>query len=261
MEGYDIMKGKNMRVAILGGGAMGKVLSQMTEEKDGFELAGVIEPLNGETPEALEEAARKAGKADDDGRAIDVMIDFSHPANLDMLCRYCEARGCAAVIATTGLEERHMEKIKELATKVPVVFSANYSLGVNVMKRIIAEITPILEESFDIEIVEMHHNRKLDAPSGTAKMLLAAADGDGRYDHVYGREGMRKRGHEIGIHTLRGGTVAGEHAVIYAGEDEIIEIKHSAGSKRIFAAGALKAAAFAANADVGFYTMEEILFG
>jgi len=238
---------ENIRVAILGGGAMGKVLSQMTEEKEGYELVGMVEPLNGETLEALDKP--------------DVVIDFSHPANLDMLCGYCEANGVPAVIATTGLEAQHLAKIDELSGKVPVVFSANYSLGVNVMKRVIAEITPILEDTFDIEIVEMHHNKKLDAPSGTAKMLLAAADGEGKYDHVYGREGMRKRGHEIAVHTLRGGTVAGEHTVIYAGEDEIIEVKHRAGSKKIFAAGALKAAAFAKEAEVGYYTMEDILFG
>lgn len=238
---------EKIRVAILGGGAMGKVLSQMAEEKDGYEVVGVVEPLKGEVLGDLEKP--------------DVVIDFSHPANLNMLCEYCEANGVAAVIATTGLEAEHLAKIDELAKKVPTVFSANYSLGVNVMKRVIAEITPILEDAFDIEIVEMHHNKKLDAPSGTAKMLLAAADGEGKYDHVYGREGMRKRGHEIAVHTLRGGTVAGEHTVIYAGEDEIIEVKHRAGSKKIFAAGALKAAAFAKDAEVGYYTMEDILFG
>lgn len=245
-----------MNVAVLGSGAMGNVLAQMIEEKDGFELAGVVEPLEGQTLEALHEDVNANGAG-----SIDVVIDFSHPANLEMLCEYCEAHGCPAVIATTGLDAEHLAKIDALAAKVPVVFSANYSLGINVMKRVIAEITPILEDNFDIEIVEMHHNKKLDAPSGTAKMLLAAADGENKYEHIYGREGMRKRGHEIGIHTLRGGTVAGEHTVIYAGEDEIIEVKHRAGSKKIFAAGALKAAAFAKNAEVGYYTMEGVLFG
>lgn len=245
-----------MNVAVLGSGAMGNVLAQMIEEKDGFELAGVVEPLEGQTLEALHEDMNANGAG-----SIDVVIDFSHPANLEMLCEYCEAHGCPAVIATTGLDAEHLAKIDALAAKVPVVFSANYSLGINVMKRVIAEITPILEDNFDIEIVEMHHNKKLDAPSGTAKMLLAAADGENKYEHIYGREGMRKRGHEIGIHTLRGGTVAGEHTVIYAGEDEIIEVKHRAGSKKIFAAGALKAAAFAKNAEVGYYTMEDVLFG
>lgn len=246
-----------MNVAVLGSGAMGKVLAQMIEEKEGFELAGVVEPLEGQTLEALHEDVSAGNGAG----SIDVVIDFSHPANLEMLCEYCEAHGCPAVIATTGLDAEHLAKIDALAAKVPVVFSANYSLGINVMKRVIAEITPILEDNFDIEIVEMHHNKKLDAPSGTAKMLLAAADGENKYEHIYGREGMRKRGHEIGIHTLRGGTVAGEHTVIYAGEDEIIEVKHRAGSKKIFAAGALKAAAFAKNAEVGYYTMEDVLFG
>lgn len=245
-----------MNVAVLGSGAMGNVLAQMIEEKDGFELAGVVEPLEGQTLEALHEDVSTNGAG-----SIDVVIDFSHPANLEMLCEYCEAHRCPAVIATTGLDAEHLAKIDALAAKVPVVFSANYSLGINVMKRVITEITPILEDNFDIEIVEMHHNKKLDAPSGTAKMLLAAADGENKYEHIYGREGMRKRGHEIGIHTLRGGTVAGEHTVIYAGEDEIIEVKHRAGSKKIFAAGALKAAAFAKNAEVGYYTMEDVLFG
>ena len=144
---------------------------------------------------------------------------------------------------------------------MPVVFSANYSLGINVMKRVVAEITPILEDAFDIEIIEKHHNKKLDAPSGTAKMLLAAADGENKYEHVFGREGNRKRGKEIGVHALRCGTIAGEHTVIYAGNDEILEIKHTALSKKIFASGAIKAAAFAAGAKPGFYTMEDVLFG
>lgn len=237
-----------MNVAILGGGAMGKVLAQMTEEKEGFELVGIVEPLEGKSLNDIE-------------KRVDVVIDFSNPANLNMLCGYCAEKGCAAVIATTGYSDEQHEQIKDLSKKVPVVFSANYSLGVNVLKRVIAEITPILEDNFDIEIVEMHHNKKLDAPSGTAKMLLAAADGSGKYEHIYGREGNRKRGNEIGIHTLRGGTVAGEHTVIYAGDDEIVEIKHRAGSKKIFASGALKAAAFAKDAEVGYYTMEDILFG
>ena len=154
-----------------------------------------------------------------------------------------------------------LAEIDELAKVVPVVFSANYSLGVNVMKRVIAEITPILEDAFDIEIIEKHHNKKLDAPSGTAKMLLAAADGEGKYDHIFGREGNRKRGKEIGVHAIRAGSIAGEHTVIYAGEDEILEVKHTAGSKKIFASGALTAAAFAKDAAAGLYSMEDVLFG
>lgn len=236
-----------MNVAVLGGGVMGRLLAQMTEEKEGCNLAGVIEPMEGQKPGDLD--------------AVDVIIDFSNPANLDMLIGYCGETGCPAVIATTGYEAEQIEAIEKLAGEVPVVFSANYSLGINVMKRVISEITPILEDAFDIEIVEKHHNRKLDAPSGTAKMLLAAADEDGRYDHVFGRDGNRKRGREIGVHAIRGGSIAGEHTVIYAGDDEILEVKHTAGSRKIFAAGALKAAAFAVNAEPGLYNMEDVLFG
>ena len=125
----------------------------------------------------------------------------------------------------------------------------------------VIELVSDLEDAFDIDIVEKHHNRKLDAPSGTAKMLLAAADESDAYEHVFGRDGNRKRGREIGVHAVRGGTIAGEHTVIYAGEDEILEIKHTAGSKKIFASGALKAAGFTADAEPGLYSMEDVLFG
>lgn len=236
-----------MKIIILGGGAMGKVLSDMANETDGFEVAGIIDPLAGE----------KLGDIDD----ADAVIDFSNPANLGMIEEYCREKNCAAVIATTGFSDEEIRRIELLGTDVPVVFSANYSLGINVMKRIVAEITPILSGSFDIEIVEKHHNKKLDAPSGTAKMLLEAADPDGGFDHVFGRHGNAKRAHEIGVHAIRGGTIAGEHTVIYAGEDEILEIKHTAGSKKIFATGALKAAQFTQTIMKGYYTMEEVLFG
>ena len=235
-----------MKVAIMGKGAMGHVLADMVAEK-GWELAGIVEPLDDET-------------LDDIGVA-DVVIDFSNPANLDMIVSYCRQNQVPAVIATTGFDVDQEQEIRELATDVPVVFAANFSLGINVMKRIIAEITPILKSNFDIEIIEKHHNKKLDAPSGTAKMLLEAADPADQYDHVYGREGNRKRANEIGIHAIRGGTIAGEHTVIYAGTDEIIEIKHTATSKKIFAAGALRAAEFTQNKAAGFHTMEDVLFG
>ena len=228
---------------------MGKTLAQMTEEREELTLAAIIDPLAGQT---LAEA-----------QGADVVIDFSNPANLTMLTEYCERESCPVVIATTGYEEEQRRQIRQLARKVPVVFSANYSLGINVMKRVLEEITPILEDAFDMEIIEKHHNRKLDAPSGTAKMLLEAMDRDGAYAHVFGRSGNGKRSREIGVHAVRGGTIAGEHTALYAGEDEILEIRHTAGSKRIFAAGALKAAAFAAGSGrpAGLYTMEDVLFG
>ena len=235
-----------MKIAIVGKGAMGKVLADLAEEK-GFDVAAVIEPMDDETL--------------DDVGLVDAVIDFSNPANLDMIVDYCRKNQTPVVIATTGYDPDQEQQIRDLATDVPVVFSANYSLGINVMKRVIAEITPILEANFDIEIIEKHHNKKLDAPSGTAKMLLEAADPKGSYEHIFGREGNRRRGKEIGVHAIRGGTIAGEHTVIYAGTDEIFEIKHTAASKKIFAAGALRAAQYTQNKAAGFHTMEDVLFG
>ena len=238
------------------GGRMGHVLCEMIAQREDCRVIAGIDVKDGEQNgipvyDSLEKL---------DGKG-DVVIDFSNPANLPMVTAYCEEHKCPAVIATTGFSDEETAKIQALGQEVPVVFSANYSLGINVMKRVVAEITPILEDAFDIEIIEKHHNKKLDAPSGTAKMLLSAADPDGAYDHVYGREGNRKRGKEIGIHAVRAGSIAGEHTVLYAGDDELLEIKHTAGSKKIFAAGALKAAAFAAEAKSGYYTMEDVLFG
>ena len=129
------------------------------------------------------------------------------------------------------------------------------------MEHILEETAPILKDSFDIEIIEKHHNKKLDAPSGTAKMLADAMNKDGEFNYIYGRSGESKRGKEIGIHAVRGGNIAGEHSVIFAGEDEILEIRHSAGSRKIFAAGAIKAANFILKRKNGLYSMGDVLFG
>ncbi|MBP3384470.1 MAG: 4-hydroxy-tetrahydrodipicolinate reductase, partial [Firmicutes bacterium] len=236
-----------MNVAILGAGAMGNVLAQTVREQGG-QVAGMVEARNGETLAALE-------------GPVDVVIDFSNPANLDMLIDYCVTNSCPAVIATTGFTDEQKALIAGLSRRVPVVFAANFSLGITVMRRVLAEITPILENTFDMEVIEKHHNKKLDSPSGTAKMLVAAMNPDHVYEEVNGREGNRKRGKEIGIHAVRGGTIAGEHEVIFAGEDEILEIKHTAGSKKIFAAGAVTAARFVQTAEPGLYDMENVLFG
>ena len=208
----------------------------------------MIDPLKGE-------------KLDDVSDKADAVIDFSNPENQKMLIGYCSSHKCPAVIATTGLTDEQQADIQKLAGEVPVVFSANFSLGITVMKRVLSEITPILEDKFDMEMVEKHHNKKLDAPSGTAKMLVAAMNNRGDYEEVYGRSGNRRRGKEIGVHAVRGGTIAGEHSAIYAGEDEILEIKHNAGSKKIFASGALTAAKFLQSAETGLYDMEDVLFG
>lgn len=237
-----------MNIAILGAGAMGTVLTQMINAREDVTQVGTIEPTNGETLYDIEEK-------------VDVVIDFSNPNNLEMLVDYAIANSCAAIIATTGFSQEQQQMIVDMAQQVPVVFAANFSLGITVMARVLEEITPILEDSFDMEIIEKHHNKKLDSPSGTAKMLVKAMNANHTYEEVHGREGNRKRGKEIGIHAIRGGTIAGEHTAIFAGEDEILEIKHTAGSKKIFAAGAVKAALFTQTAGSGLYNMEDVLFG
>lgn len=246
-----------MNIAIIGKGAMGKLLKELIDKKDGLKCVGIIEPLGGE-------------KLNDIKESIHVIIDFSNPANLNMIEEFARENGCGVVIATTGFSEKQRQQILELSKKVPVVKAANFSLGITVMKKMLTQITPILKDNFDIEIIEKHHNKKLDSPSGTAKMLAEAMNPKGEFDQVYGRKGDGKRGKEIGIHAVRGGTIAGEHTVVFAGEDELLEIKHTAASKKIFALGAIKAAEFigerlatgANNGEisVGMYDIEEVLF-
>lgn len=234
-----------IKAAILGAGAMGNVLADTIREQSDISVASMVEPRKGEKLEG----------------DVDVVIDFSNPDNLEMLTGFCETTSCPAVIATTGFNAEQQERIAALSRQVPVVFAANFSLGITIMQRMLSEIVSVLEDSFDMEVIEKHHNKKLDAPSGTAKMLVAALNSRGDYEEVHGREGNRKRSKEIGIHAVRGGTIAGEHEVIFAGEDEILEIKHTAGSKKIFAAGAVKAARFTQTAEPGLYDMEDVLFG
>ena len=194
----------------------------------------------------------------------DVIIDFSHPSAFEGVTEYALAHKRPVVVATTGLSAEQRDRLKSMASIIPVFFSANYSIGVNLLIDLVKRAAAALEENFDIEIVEKHHNRKVDAPSGTA---LAIADAitevvSGPSVYVYDRHSaMRKRAeNEIGIHSIRGGTIVGEHDVIFAGNDEVIEIKHTAASRDIFASGAIKAAKFLSRKKSGYYTMTD-LFG
>ena len=164
------------------------------------------------------------------------------------------------IIGTTGLGDEHQTYIDEAAQHTAIVQSANFSTGVAIVERLLKEMRTV-SHLFDIEMVEAHHRYKQDAPSGTAKLLLSAIDPEGERNRLYGRGGMGARGREIGVHAIRGGTVAGEHSVLFLGEDETIEIKHSAASRRIFARGALEAARFAADQAPGRYNMQNVLWG
>jgi len=193
----------------------------------------------------------------------DVIIDFSHHSAMDALLDYCEATGTPAVICTTGLSEEQTRRIAALSASVPLLRSGNMSVGVNLLMDLIARASETLYADYDIEIVEKHHNRKADAPSGTALMLADAARGaipePRRY--TYGRQGAdcRREPDEIGIHAVRGGTIVGEHEVIFAGNDEIITLSHTALSRAVFAAGAVRAAGFLVRQKPGLYSMKDVL--
>lgn len=193
----------------------------------------------------------------------EVIIDFSHPSLLDGLLNYAIEKKIAAVICTTGLSKEQIARIEKTAQIIPVFFSANMSLGVNLLIDLVCRASKILEDNFDIEIVEKHHNQKLDAPSGTALAIADAIADTVSYhpEYTYDRHSVRKkRGkQEIGIHAVRGGTIVGEHSVIFAGTDEVIEINHAAHSKEVFAVGAVRAAEFMRNIAPGLYSMKDLI--
>ena len=196
---------------------------------------------------------------------VDAVIDFSHPSAFEKIYAYARRTHTPVVFATTGLSADQIKAISELACHIPVFYSANMSLGVNLMIEAVKRIASIVYDKFDIEIIEKHHRRKIDAPSGTA-LKIADAINDvipEKLDYVYDRESKRepRSNKEIGICAVRGGTIAGEHTVIFAGEDEIIEIKHTASSRNIFARGAIEAAAFIKDKEAGLYSMNELLGG
>lgn len=236
-----------MKAALIGYGKTGQTVKLAVDDSEGIECIGIISSRHYKN---LSELAEQP----------DVIIDFSHPVNLDMIKEYTEKNPAALVLGTTGYAPEQIREIEGLAKKMPIVFTSNFSLGITIFQQVLKQITPVLRDTFDMELIEKHHSRKLDAPSGTAKMLLSAMEEDREYKKVYGREGMRKRGEEIGVHSIRAGSIAGEHTVIYAGEDEIFEISHKAGSNRIFANGAVLAARFAVGQKPGLYDMSDVLF-
>ena len=193
----------------------------------------------------------------------DVIIDFSNPSALGGLLEFAVKHGKPAVICTTGLNDSQKALIKSAAEKIPVFFSANMSLGVNLISELAKKAAKVLGDSFDIEIVEMHHNQKIDAPSGTALMIADTIKEElgGDINYEYDRQSKREKRtkNEIGIHAVRGGTITGEHEIIFAGHDEIIKISHSARSKELFATGAVNAALFICGKEAGLYDMSAML--
>jgi len=193
----------------------------------------------------------------------DAIIDFSHPSSLESITEYAKQKNIPIIVATTGLSAEQKEYMKNMSSSVPVFFSANMSLGINLITNLAKKAAAVLEGSFDIEIVEKHHNQKLDAPSGTALSIAEAIDEtlSAPSEFVYDRHSVRRkrRKNEIGIHAVRGGTIVGDHDVIFAGNDEIIQISHHAASREIFAVGAIKAAKFMKGKSAGMYNMQDLI--
>lgn len=252
-----------MRKIIISGccGHMGRVVADICANDPEVEVSGGIDllaqPMEGfpvfSTPAACNVEA-------------DAVIDFSHPAALGSLLELCIGRGLPVVLATTGYDHEQLAQIDEAAKSIPIFRSANMSLGINVLMDLVRRAAALLGEDFDVEIEERHHRRKLDAPSGTALMLADAAASALPYEaeYVYDRHSVRKPRdrREIGVSSLRGGTIVGDHTVVFAGRDEVIELTHRAASREVFAAGAVKAAKFLAGVDApGLYDMSHLIAG
>lgn len=240
-------------------GRMGQVISRMIKDDPEVEIVAGIDrkfDVKGEYPvyENLKFCDAKA----------DVLIDFSNAAATDELLDESVRRKLPVVLCTTGLSEEQLEKVQKASEKTAILMSANMSLGVNLLIKLLQDATKVLAPAgFDVEIVEKHHNQKLDAPSGTAIALADSVNSaaEGKYHYCYDRSQERKKreGNEIGISSVRGGTIVGEHEVIYAGEDEVIEFKHTAYSKAVFAKGAIEAAKFLADKKEGLYEMSDVV--
>lgn len=240
-------------------GKMGQVITKIVKEDENAVIVAGIDKYMGipnDYPvfESIDKCDVEA----------DVVIDFSNAAAVDGLLEYCVEKQVPVVLCTTGLSEEQLAKVQEASKKVAILKSANMSLGVNMLLKLLQDATRILAPAgFDIEIVEKHHNQKVDAPSGTA---LAMADSineamNSEYTYIYDRSQVRQKRDkkEIGISAVRGGTIVGEHEVIYAGEDEVIEFKHTAHSKAVFAKGAVEAGKFLKGKGAGLYSMKDVI--
>ena len=206
-----------MKLFLSGYGRMGHMVEALALER-GWELVGRADVT---CPEVYETAPK-----------ADVCIDFSGVGALPLLAAYVRRTNTPLLSGTTGFTDPDFAVLQELSTLVPVIWTANYSTGIAVLKRMVREFAPVLRD-WDKELVELHHNQKVDAPSGTAKQLLQELDPEGRATPVYGRQGLcgKRKPEEIGVFSLRGGTVAGEHSVLFFGEDESLELTHKAQSR------------------------------
>ncbi|NMM64057.1 4-hydroxy-tetrahydrodipicolinate reductase [Clostridium sp. P21] len=237
-------------------GKMGKVISKLAANSTDLSIAAGIDK---NTEKTTFPVFSNISLCNVDA---DVILDFSRPDALEGLLKYSKEKNIAIVLCTTGYSKEQIAQINEASKKIPVFRSANMSIGINVINKVLKNISELLYKDFDIEIIEKHHNQKVDAPSGTA-LLLGNTIKDSIPEETtftYGREGISKRNHnEIGIHAIRGGSIVGDHEVIFAGQGEIIELKHTAMSRDVFAIGALKACQFMYGKSTGLYSMDDVV--
>ena len=240
-------------------GMMGQVITGIVAaDKDAEIVAGIDIVDNRQNPYPV------FTNIDDCNVEADVIIDFASAKAIDKLLDYVETRKIPVVLCTTGLSEEQLARVEEVSKKVAVLKSANMSLGINTLFKVLKSVSPLLAEAgFDIEIVEKHHHFKVDAPSGTALALGDAVNESlpEKYEYKFDRSQDRipRPKNEIGFSSVRGGTIVGEHDVIFAGEDEVITFSHTAYSKSVFAKGAVEAAKFLKGQPAGHYTMKEVI--
>lgn len=239
-------------------GHMGRVIADVIAGREDCTVLAGVDPVGaayGDFPvyPSFDQVEEKA----------DVIIDFSHPSALEGMLEYAKSHFTTVVIGSTGYTPEQKQEIQDAAKEIPVFFSFNMSLGVNLLVNLAKKAAQVLGDQFDIEIVEKHHNQKLDAPSGTALMIADAIQETmgGNMVYQYDRHAQRKKRehNEIGIHSVRGGTIVGEHQVIFAGRDEVITLTHEAHSKQVFAVGAVNAAVFLEKKTPGLYDMGAML--
>lgn len=240
-------------------GRMGRAISDICTKNNNTEIVAGVD-INTESPFGYP-VYDEISKVKEN---VDVIIDFSHPALLSSILKYSIANTIPAVICTTGHSDEQINEIADASKIIPIFRSGNMSLGINVLLMLIERAAKILGDTFDTEVIERHHNQKIDAPSGTALMIADKLSEALPFqaEYVYDRHSVRQKRayNEIGIHSLRGGTIVGEHEVVFAGRDEVIEIKHTAQSREVFASGAVKAAEFLATCkEPGQYNMDDLL--
>lgn len=240
-------------------GRMGQMISNLVKDDDRITIAAGVDTFTGIANDYP--VFETIDKCNVD---VDVVIDFSNASAVDGVLDYCAEKKIPLVFCTTGLSEEQLARVQEVSAQTAVLKSANMSMGINLLMKLLKDAAKVLATAgYDIELVEKHHNQKLDAPSGTA---LALADSineamDGAYEYVYDRSQVRKKREkkEIGISAVRGGTIVGEHEVLFAGVDEVIEFKHTAYSRSVFGKGAVEAAKFLAGKPAGMYDMSDVI--